>query len=435
MQQSLSSLFSHLNTEIIPWENLDTSWQESIKNAIQSPPPAYLLAPNQSDTLAEIVKIAHQEGIPLIPCGNGSKLGWGGLVKDAQLIVSTHKLNQIIDHAVGDLTVTVEAGVKLADLQTTLKYQNQFLPLDGASPQTATIGGIVATADTGSWRQRYGGVRDLLLGLSFVRPDGELAKAGGKVVKNVAGYDLMKLFTGSYGTLGIISQVTFRVYPLPLSSGTVVLWGEADSVAQTTQTILQSTLTPTALNLLSASLLKNVGHGETMGLGVRFQSIGESVTEQIKQTIALGEKFGLTFSVYRAQQEIDLWEQLSQTMTQKRLNTAVTCKIGILRNQAAKALQKWEALTQGAGLGMIYAGSGLGSLYLDQENPLDILRQMRSFTETHQGFLSILESSPSLKQEIEPWGYTGNALNIMTQIKQKFDSKNILNPARFVNKI
>jgi glycolate oxidase FAD binding subunit len=435
MQQSIASLFSHLDTEIAPWESLDSPWQDKIKNAISSSPPGFFLAPTTGETLAEIVKIAHQQALTIMPCGGGSKLGWGGLVKAPQLVVSTAKLNRIVEHSVGDLTVTVEAGVKLADLQQSLKQVNQFLPLEVAYPESATIGGVVATADSGSWRQRYGGVRDMVLGLSFVRSDGEVAKAGGKVVKNVAGYDLMKLFTGSYGTLGIVSQVTFRVYPLPQASGTVVLGGDRESLAKTSQMLLNSTLTPTAANLLSAPLMKTLALGEAMGLVVRFQSIEESVKEQIAQTIAFGEKLGLKAGVYRGQQEVDLWQQLSQTMTRKRSNTAITCKMGILGNKAANALQRWEDLTKGRGLGMIYIGSGLGRLYLDCEKAIDILRQMRSYTETYQGFLTLLESTPSFKQEMEPWGYRGNALTIMARIKQKFDPKNILNPSRFVDGI
>ena len=435
MQQSIASLLSHLETEITPWENLDRLWQEKIKSAIPSSSPVYFLSPATSQALAEIIKIAHQEGLTVMPCGSGSKLGWGGLASLSQLVVSTQKLNRIVEHAVGDLTVTVEAEVKLADLQDILKQVNQFLPLDVAYPDSATIGGIVATADAGSWRQRYGGVRDMLLGLSFVRPDGEIGKAGGRVVKNVAGYDLMKLFTGSFGTLGIISEVTFRIYPIPQASGSVVISGYAEPLAKATQTLLNSTLTPTSANLLSSSLLKNLGIGESMGLVVRFQSIEESVKEQIAQTIALGEKLDLTVSLYREQDEADLWQQLSETMTQKGSSTTVTCKIGVLANRAVNVLQRWEELTKGEGLGMIYAGSGLGRLYLDRERSIDILKQMRSITKANQGFLTILESSSSLKQEIEPWGYTGNALTIMRQLKQKFDPKNILNPSRFVDGI
>ena len=159
-------------------------------------------------------------------------------------IVSTQKLDRLIAHAVGDLTVTVEAGMKFAKLQEILATAGQFLPLDPAYPDRASIGGIIATADTGSLRHRYGGVRDLLLGITFVRADGKIAKAGGRVVKNVAGYDMMKLFTGAYGTLGILTEVTFRVYPLPTTEGTVILTGAADKLANLAKILLSKYFDP-----------------------------------------------------------------------------------------------------------------------------------------------------------------------------------------------
>lgn len=180
--------------------------------------PQAVVYPTSETQLAEVMACAHQNQWRVLPCGAGSKLVWGGLGQGVDLAISTARLNQIIDHAVGDMTLTAQAGLTLAELTPKLAAVNQFLPLDPAYPDRATLGGIVATGDTGSLRQRYGGVRDMLIGLSLVRYDGQIAKAGGRVVKNVAGYDLMKLFTGSYGSLGIISQLTFRLFPVQETS-------------------------------------------------------------------------------------------------------------------------------------------------------------------------------------------------------------------------
>ncbi len=266
------------NTELVELNQADVCWQTKINQIVNNiSKPIYLIFPSTVDMLAAIVKQASQAGWRILICGNGSKLTWGNITKDIQLVISTQKCDRLIEHAVGDLTVTVEAGMKLVDLQTKLRSHNQFLPIDPSYPDTATLGGIVATADTGSWRERYGGVRDLLLGLSFVRADGAIAKAGGRVVKNVAGYDLMKLFTGAYGTLGIISQLTFRTFPTIATSQTLLLTGKADKIAQATQTIRNSGLTPTAMDLLSSSLIKQLGLDENVGLIVRWQTIPESI--------------------------------------------------------------------------------------------------------------------------------------------------------------
>lgn len=165
---------------VCDWENIDVIRQKQIFQAIRpETPPNCIVYPNSQAELAEVVGCAHHNNWRILPCGSGSKLSWGGLASGVDLVVSTERLNSVIQHAVGDLTATVEAGTKFADLQAILIKARQFLALDPTTPESATMGGIVATADTGSWRQRYGGVRDQLLGITFVRADGQIAKAGG----------------------------------------------------------------------------------------------------------------------------------------------------------------------------------------------------------------------------------------------------------------
>ena len=422
--------------DLIPWETVESQWQQKIRLAILAESlPSFLLLPHTQQSLAEAVKLAWENQWVLLPCGSGSKLSWGGLVNNPQLVLSSQGLNRIIEHAVGDLTLTVEAGVKLADLQQLLQASGQFLPLDPAYPESATIGGIVATADSGSWRQRYGGVRDMVLGLSFVRGDGAIAKAGGRVVKNVAGYDLMKLLAGSYGSLGIISQVTFRVYPLPAASATIVLTGEEREIAIAAQTLLKSGLTPTAAELLSSSLVESLDLGQRMGLMVRFQSIPASVREQLGQVEVMGRQLGLPASSYQQAGETNLWQRLKNLMGKPPSESAVTCKIGVMPVQAVKTLAALPGLIGDRGLGKINLSSGLGRLYLEEVRSVSQLAKLRFLCQDCRGFLTILEASLSLKQQFEPWGYRGNALPMMRKLKEKFDPKNILSPGRFVGGI
>ncbi|MEB3310471.1 MAG: FAD-binding oxidoreductase [Snowella sp.] len=413
-------------TEIQTWEQLDPMLQARIEKAVAQHPPQTYLTPTTVESLSVIVNQASQHKWPMLLCGNGSKLAWGGLVKKADLVLSTQKLNRIIDHASADLTVTVEAGVKLADLQAFLAPHRQFLPIDPSYDDQATIGGIMATADSGSWRQRYGGVRDLVLGFSFVRWDGKIAKAGGRVVKNVAGYDLMKLFTGSYGTLGVITQVTFRLYPLPEASKTVLLTGESQALATTCQALLQSGLAPTAADVLSAPLMRSLNLGDHLGLLVRFQNIPESVDEQAKQLITLGEKVGLTYNVLTEESETTLWQQLKTRMLSPTTVSAATCKIGMMPNQVVNFLQQCPSLAQ------IYLGSGLGRLLLETDSEISQLLQTRSRCENNRGFLTILEASQAIKNQYEPWGYQGNGLALMRRLKEKFDPNFLFNSGRFV---
>ncbi|MGF1489074.1 MAG: FAD-binding oxidoreductase [Prochloraceae cyanobacterium] len=356
-------------SDVIKWEDAAQNWQEKINRAIASKnPPDYLIYPHDSETLSKIIKYASTHELTIMPCGSGSKISWGGLKKDIRLLLSTKKLDRIVEHAVDDLTVTVAAGVKLSNLQNILKDKNQFLALDPAYPENATIGGIIATADSGSWRSRYGGVRDMLLGISFLRPDGAVAKAGGRVVKNVAGYDLMKLFAGSYGTLGIITEATFRLYPLPESSITILLSGENEAIATATQTLLNSTLTPTAADLLSPGLVKALEIGtENASLIVRFQSIAESCAEQTKILESIAKNLNLKTILYRDSEEEKLWQRLQKIIRVPVSKSAITCKIGVIPNAAVETLNKLTTLTNNSGLGLIRASSGLGWLNLDSD--------------------------------------------------------------------
>ncbi|MBD2385145.1 FAD-binding oxidoreductase [Cylindrospermum sp. FACHB-282] len=422
---SLASIVSEENA-VISWENIELSQQQPIQQAIFSPtPPNCIVYPRTQEQLAAVIAEANRNNWRVLPCGSGSKLGWGGLAKSVDIVVSTEHINQLIEHAVGDLTVTVEAGMKFAHLQAILAKSRQFLALDPTVPDLATIGGIVATADTGSLRQRYGSVRDQLLGITFVRADGQIAKAGGRVVKNVAGYDLMKLFTGSYGTLGIISQVTFRVYPLQETSASVVLTGTSEAISQAAATLRGSALTPTQADLLSTKLVSSLDLGTELGLIARFQSISESVKEQSNRLLEVGQKLGLNGTIYAAEDEANLWQRLQERMHSSGTESDITCKIGVLPTAAVEILTQVE-------VGLIHISSGLGFLQFEGQNQVLAVREL---CQSHRGFLTILEAPISVKQKLDVWGYTGNALQVMRGIKVQFDGKNILSSGRFVGGI
>ncbi|MEG4071108.1 FAD-binding oxidoreductase [Microcoleus sp. Pol14C2] len=415
---------------ICRWQDTEPFWQERVEKAVA--PDTKIdctVYPNTQEEQAAVIAWAQQHRCAVLPCGSGSKLDWGGLVKGVKIAASTARLNRLVEHAVGDLTVTAEAGMKFADLQEILAAAGQFLPIDPAYPQQATLGGIVATADAGSLRHRYRGVRDLLLGITFVRSDGKIAVAGGRVVKNVAGYDLMKLLTGAYGTLGVISQVTFRVYPLPESSRTVVLTGEINALSQTAQILLSSALTPSAVDLLSPELVAKLGLGKGTGLIVRFQSIAESVKQQSARLLEVAEKLGLQGSSCCENDEHQLWQRLPETMRDSATKSAIICKIGIRPSEAVTAIN--ELPVQDA---WIHAGSGLGVLRFETATAQTLL-QVRRGCEAKGGFLTVLAAPTDIKQQLDVWGYTGSAIDLMRRIKQQFDPDNLLSPHRFISGI
>ncbi|WP_448564453.1 FAD-binding oxidoreductase [Trichothermofontia sp.] len=396
--------------------------------------------PRSQAELASVIACAQEARWSVLVSGSGSKLGWGGLLKPASdsplLIVGMRHLNQVVEHAVGDLTVTVEAGMRLADLQAILARANQFLPIDPAYPEQATIGGIVATADTGALRQRYGGIRDLLLGITFVRSDGQVAKAGGRVVKNVAGYDLMKLMTGSWGTLAAISQVTLRVYPRPETGQTVVLTGPAMAIAQATRTLLNSALAPIAAEILSPTLVAAMNGNAGYGLLVRFGGLEASVQEQANRFLAVGHQLQLQGEIADAQVEASLWQRLQRRFWQPG-SGQILCKFGV---PAAAAIAICEHLTRylpsQAEL-IVHAGSGLGLVRCSDAQGFtsSVVLKARSICQQQQGFFSVLEAPMFLKQNVDVWGYVGNALQLMQRLKKQFDPHNCLSPHRFVGNI
>ena len=419
------------NTKLVALDRADVDWQTKIERAVnKGDEPIYVVFPQTIDTLATIVRRASQEQWRILICGSGSKLNWGNPSHNIQLVVSTQKCDRLIDHAVGDLTVTVEAGMKLAELQNILRSQKQFLPIDPSYSDSATLGGIVATGDTGSWRQRYGGIRDLLLGISFVRADGEIAKGGGRVVKNVAGYDLMKLFTGAYGTLGLISQLTFRTYPLIKSSLSLAISGKPEAIGQLSQTIRNSGLTPSAMDLLSNSVVEQLELGKDIGLIVRWQTIPESISQQTAEVKAIATKLDLTVKSYQERGEIELWQKCATATNRPKSDTAVTCKIGISPTAAINFLQLKEITKNNVAV-RIHAGSGIGQLQLNNADHQSIAK-MRSLAQENYGFLTILDAPKATKQKLDVWGYRGNAVSTMQTIKNQFDPQNILNSDRFI---
>lgn len=399
--QQLQSRFG--DDRVVSWSAVHSTLNSQVTQAIASDQlPACILYPQTQAELAEAVACAHAHQWTLMPLGHGSKLHWGGLASSADFLLSTECLTRLIDHAVGDLTITAEAGMSFADLQQHLQSEQQQSGLDPCFGDRATLGGIVATADTGSLRQRYGGVRDMLIGLSFVRADGQVAKAGGQVVKNVAGYDLMKLMTGAYGTLGILTQLTFRVYPMPVAAQTLLLTGEPEAIAKLVRQIGSSTLTPTQFDVLSPRLMQHLSAGQGMGLLLRFQSIAVSVEQQVNQVLAIAQNAEvssradskkLRSQVLEQEEEQSLWRRLRETMESAPYQVPVTCKIGVEPCHGIASLTQLEAALPAETLIQLHYSSGIGTIRLEGEAIVpQALLKLRQICESHGGYFTVFEA-------------------------------------------
>jgi glycolate oxidase FAD binding subunit len=368
--------------------------------------------PESEGEVSEALRCADREGVAVIPRGGGTKLDWGNPPTRADLILSTARLNRIVEHAWADLTVTVEAGCPFAGLQRALAAHGQRLALDPLWPETATIGGILSTNDSGAWRLAYGGLRDLIIGITLVLADGTIARSGGKVVKNVAGYDLPKLATGALGTLGVITQAVFRLHPLPRNTRTLTIAPADAAEAQALLLRIQDT------NLAHAALQLRAGVGRTPELDILFEATPAGIAAQIARLPALAGSAPLTESpdaVWRARQKIAEGGSL--------------LKCSVLPAQIADAIAavedtgdpNWQAVFQATGIGWISLPASAGA-------PLEPLRAK---IEARGGTLFVLRQ-PRGHSPIDAWGNPGDSLPLMRAIKHRFDPKSTLNPGRFV---
>src|SRR6267378_5332584 len=217
-QVSLKSTFEADVREIVTAKHVRMA---ATNDALAGVQPSLVVEPGSEQEFGKVLKLANAAGLAVIPRGGGTKLEWGNPPVRADVILSTARLNRVLEHAWADLTVSVEAGCTIANLQEALAKHGQRLALDTLWAEGATVGGVLSTNDSGALRLRFGALRDLIIGVTIALPDGTLASSGGKVVKNVAGYDLPKLVTGAFGTLGVITRAIFRLHPLPQETRTI----------------------------------------------------------------------------------------------------------------------------------------------------------------------------------------------------------------------
>lgn len=397
----------------------------SPSDAIDGVQPLAVVTPGTAQEVAKVLRQCSSAGLAVVPRGGGTKLWLGNRPQKADLILSTERLNRVIEHAWGDMTATVEAGCTIDNFQQTLKEHGQRLAADPLWPEAATVGGVLATAESGTLRIRYGAIRDLVLGVEMALSDGNVIKAGGKVVKNVAGYDLNKLVIGSLGTLGVITRTVFRLHSIPVAQATCsTVLNTASEVNKLVLAILDSQLVYTGLQVRAQAA------GE-FAIDVRFEGIPESLEDQYDK---LGQVAGRSF----AKCADEVW-----TTRQKLfLNalSAVVCKCSVLPAQIGSLCQavfRQAESAQVAGT-LVVQGTGVGEVRLEasrQQGLAEVLKALRSELDCLQGTLIVQQCPVSMKEGLDVWGTLKDALPLMRQIKAKFDPARTLNPGRYVGAI
>ena len=377
-------------------------------DAVAGAPAQMVVEPGSEQELAAVLRYANEAGLCVAPRGGGTKLGWGNPPGRLDLIVSTARLNRVVEHAWADLTVTVEAGCTIQGLQEMLAKQGQRLALDVLWPERATVGGVLSTNDSGALRLRFGGLRDLIIGMTLALSDGTLAVSGGKVVKNVAGYDLPKLATGAMGTLGIITRAIFRLHPLPQNTRTFSISISAGNLAEVQRFIAgvqDSQLAHTALQVCfeadtppKAAMLFE---GTQAGLAAQ-----ETRLRKLAEPNLVSEAGS---AVWRAREQ--LWSALKTTVIAKIsvLPADIAKTIEVVQRIARAQTVQWRAVVQATGLGWLRLDGAEEALRAS-------LGELRANLEHSSGSLVVLLQPPGMAP-FEAWGNSGDALALMSALR------------------
>lgn len=383
--------------------------------------PLLIVAPRDAESAAGTLAWASRDKVPLAILGSGTKLTWGAPLRPVDLVMSTARLNAVVDHRYGDLTATVQAGASLAGVNRELGVHRQWIPLDPYRDDAATIGGILATNDSGPRRHRHGAPRDLIIGMTMARADGRLARSGGIVVKNVAGYDMARLMTGSLGTLALIVDATFKLAPVALASRTVAI-------------------TTPSVTLLS-SILAAVASSQTMPaaveletpparLLVRFESVERAAHQQALEIALLASRHGARSDVLSGDDESAVWRAHAARPWNK---PGCVMKIGLLPAQL-DFLVEWLREVAGHNDWELIGRAGLGVVLLrvdaKDEDLEPLIKQLRVLFKPGEGHVSLLRADDDLKRRLGAVGSVGDSLRLMQAIKREFDPGGILNPGR-----
>ncbi len=398
--------------------------------AVDGLKPRLFVAPATPEEAARALAQAHAERLATSVRGGGTRMGLGNPPRALDLVLSTEKLNHVIAYEPADLTITVGAGIAFAELQRVLRERNQFLPLDPAAAPGSTIGGIVAANASGPFRLRYGSARDLVIGTQVANPTGGLARAGGRVVKNVTGYDLNKLYVGSLGTLAAITELTFKVTPKPEAEATLVArFGDAAAAHAAAYRTLRSPLTPSALELMpdegGARLVAHLA-GFARPLARMLDDLTRFATEAGASAVDRVE----------AGEAERLWRQLRDGPAVPeggaRLKIAVPISQVVWAIGAVEAAAKANGLTAttyaGAGTGVLRASLGGGEL-------LPAIRRLRAEAGEHLGSLVVEQCPLALKQQFDVFGDLPDNFEVMRRLKNQMDPGGILNPGRFLGRL
>lgn len=417
---------------------------------VDGPEPTLLTYPQDEDQVAALLNMAASAGLAAVPRGAGTKDRLGAPLRKADFVLGTTRLTRLVEYNPADLTVTAQAGMTLARLQAILGREGQRLALDPPHAGGATLGGLVAANHNGPRRHLYGGVRDMVLGMRVALTAGHVIKCGGRVVKNVAGYDMNKLFIGSLGTLGVITELTFKVRPLPDASKTYILgFPTLDQAGAAARQVLQSELLPAALELASPAAAAALAVPGPYALVAALEETPQAVAYQVDRLGAVGREFGATADLaLDGAAEVSFWDDFRDYGVIATAAVSLRASVPPVHIPALIARAERAAAESTPDLAAhVLAGAGTGSAWIHLAPPAEATASAAAPSvfalaavitalageATARGGSLVVESCPgALKAQVDVWGSPGPAFALMEGMKQRFDPNGVLNPGRFV---
>jgi glycolate dehydrogenase FAD-binding subunit len=383
-------------------------------DAVDGVPVGLVARPGTTEQVAEVMKAAAAHRLSVVPRGRGTKMTWGLPPASADVLVDLSTMDRVLDHAAGDLIVEAQAGTPLADLQAVVGQAGQRLVIDETVPG-ASVGGALASNAAGPQRMLVGTARDLLIGITVVRADGVVAKAGGRVVKNVAGYDLGKLMIGSLGTLAVVTEALFRLHPVPeVRRWVSVRVADPQRAHDLAQAVVHGQTVPGALEVDWPA----DGPGT---LTVQYGGKPDGVEDRVGTARSL---LGGDASV--SEDEPDGWSSYPWRAGETGLK--LTFVLSGLRDVLAVTRDVGAAVRGSAGTGVVYAA-------LDRPDDVPAaLDRLRSVCARHQGSAVVVDAPAEVKRAVDVWGPVP-ALDLMRRVKDQFDPEHRLAPGRFVGGI
>lgn len=406
----------------------------------------YTVFPKSEEEIAAILKIANERSFKVIPMGGGTKRGFGGLEETSDILLSLTQFKGIIEHSVDDMTVTIRSGTTIKEIVDYLSEHKQMIPVDPSWPEYSTIGGIVVVNDSGPKRLRYGAARDFVLGLRVVYPDGRIIRSGGKTVKNVAGYDMNKLFIGSMGTLGVVSAITVKLRPLPKYESLVLLTFptvEIETIRSFVTTMLDSVLEPVSLELLNPTLTNKLIGKNGYSLAIAFEDLEKSVHYQ-EEWVKSHQPRGTEIEILPQQEAKDWWSNFAEiapkSTSAKEISKSeieIALKIGSKNIDVIDHVETCHRL--GLAKNIIVeahggSGHGISRVYVkgSPDKLLPYVDMIRSSVEEKGGYVVVQHLPLVLRRQLSVWGEKPSYFSLLEGIKRTFDPNMVLNHKRFV---